>query len=125
MVCSDAMKKKTKTKKRAKRDNWDLLKRSQYLLYNYFTYFCYKKVTASSKTIFASQSSNCLTKPTRYFSTPNTTIFDFLRLALGAQNLEVHSGRRHPQTCRHRPTHFRFDHATACNKIKLGIAGVS
>lgn len=83
MVCSNAMKKK-KQKKRAKHDNWDLLKRSQYSLY-IFTYFCYKKVTASC------QSSNCLTKPTRCFSTPNTTIFDFLRLALGAQNLEVHS----------------------------------
>ena len=81
---------KNKTKKRAKHDNWDLLKRSQYSLY-IFTYFCYKKVTASGKTIFASQSSNCLTNPTRCFSTPNTTIFDFLRLALGAQNLEVHS----------------------------------
>ena len=52
--------KKKKKKKRTKHDNWYLLKRSQYSLY-IFTYFCYKKVTASSKTIFASQSSNCLT----------------------------------------------------------------
>ena len=91
MVCSNAMKKKTKTKKRTKHNNWDLLSRSQYSLY-IFTYFCYKKVTASRTTIFPNQNSNCLTKPTRYFSTPNTTIFDFLRLALGAQNLEVDSG---------------------------------
>ena len=92
MVCSNAMKKqKQKQKQRAKHDNWDLLKRSQYSLY-IFTYFCYKKVTASGKTIFASQSCNCLTKPTRYFSTPNTTIIDFLKLALSVQNLEVHSG---------------------------------
>ena len=82
---------KKQKKKRAKHDTWDLLNRSQYPLY-IFTYFCYKKVTTCSKTIFASQSSNCLTKSTRYFSTPNTTIFDFLRLALGVQNLEVHSG---------------------------------
>ena len=49
MVCSNAMKKKKqKQKQRAKHDNWDLLKRSQYSLY-IFTYFCYKRLLLLAK----------------------------------------------------------------------------
>lgn len=90
MVCSNAM--KNKKQKKGLNMITEISWISPSILCTFFPTFVTKKVTASSKTIFGSQNSNCHTKPTRYFSTPKTTIFDFLRLALEAQNLEVHSG---------------------------------